>query len=120
MHTWALCRVLAITDMSPLPQDGDYSYRSVPGRGVYRSCPLPSMAVVSLCQVWRLSVFAKYGGCQVKRVGVLEGYDACHCFGAIYSFTAFMHIIYLLSVRRHGRASSISRLACMQTIYCIS
>ena len=25
----------------------------------------------------------------------LAGYDTCHCLGAIYCFTAFMHIIYI-------------------------
>ena len=34
----------------------------------------------------------------------LAGYDLWHCLGAIYCFTAFMHIK-LLVVRRHARAS---------------
>ena len=79
---------MAITVVESMPQDGDYSYRSV-------------------AIGWRLQIlsFASYGGCQVKRVGVLEGYDVCHCLGAIYCFTAFMHIIYkLLVARRHARA----------------
>ena len=29
-----------------------------------------------------------------KKLNGVEGYDTCHCLGAIYSFTAFMHIIY--------------------------
>ena len=30
----------------------------------------------------------------VLRMDELAGYDTCHCLGAVYCFTAFMHIIY--------------------------
>ena len=29
----------------------------------------------------------------------LAGYDTCHCLGAIYCFTAFMHFIYVCLIR---------------------
>ena len=50
---------------------------------------------------------------------VVAGYDTCHCLGAIYCFTAFMHVK-LLFVRRHAHALKFPRLACMPNIYCIS
>ena len=49
----------------------------------------------------------------------LAGYDLCHCLGAVYCFTAFMHIK-LLVVRRHAHALKFPRLACMPNLYCIS
>ena len=49
----------------------------------------------------------------------LAGYDTCHCLGAIYCFTAFMHIK-LLFVRRHARTLKFPRLVCMPNLYCIS
>ena len=50
----------------------------------------------------------------------LAGHDLCHCLGAIYCFTAFMHIIYcclLGGMRVHFK---FPRLACMPNLYCIS
>ena len=60
-----------------------------------------------LCQIMAITdmgILPKYGGCRVKRVGALEGYDTCHWVMEL--LTALEHSCILLSLiaRRHEHA----------------